>query len=81
MTHVFRQNGALIASTPKSQLPVMESAPETTALMLGTDKSRGYCLWLHANAQRGSREIRPLTSPRLDFPNSRLIFSRISLPI
>jgi hypothetical protein len=28
----------------KSQLPVVESALETTALMLGTDKSRGYCL-------------------------------------
>ena len=28
----------------KSQLPVVEQALETTALMLGTDKSRGYCL-------------------------------------
>jgi len=28
----------------KSQLPVVEKAPETAALMLGTDKSRGYCL-------------------------------------
>jgi len=28
----------------KSQLPVVERALETTALMLGTDKSRGYCL-------------------------------------
>jgi hypothetical protein len=28
----------------KSQLPVIESALETAALMLGTDKSRGYCL-------------------------------------
>ena len=28
----------------KSQLPVIEQALETTALMLGTDKSRGYCL-------------------------------------
>jgi hypothetical protein len=28
----------------KSQLPVIEKALETTALMLGTDKSRGYCL-------------------------------------
>src|SRR5579863_60300 len=28
----------------KSQLPVVERALETAALMLGTDKSRGYCL-------------------------------------
>src|SRR5205085_10663688 len=28
----------------KAQLPVVEQALETAALMLGTDKSRGYCL-------------------------------------
>ena len=28
----------------KSQIPVVEQALETTALMLGSDKSRGYCL-------------------------------------
>jgi len=28
----------------KSQLPVVEQALETAALMLGTNKSRGYCL-------------------------------------
>jgi hypothetical protein len=28
----------------KSQVPVIEQALETAALMLGTDKSRGYCL-------------------------------------
>jgi hypothetical protein len=28
----------------KSQLPVIEQALETAGLMLGTDKSRGYCL-------------------------------------
>ena len=28
----------------KSQLPVIEQALETAALMLGIDKSRGYCL-------------------------------------
>jgi hypothetical protein len=28
----------------KSRLPVVEQALETTALMLGSDKSRGYCL-------------------------------------
>src|SRR5438270_1149115 len=28
----------------KSQIPVVEQALETAALILGTDKSRGYCL-------------------------------------
>ena len=28
----------------KSQIPILDQAIETTALMLGTDKSRGYCL-------------------------------------
>src|SRR5262249_1079180 len=28
----------------KSQIPVIEKAMETAALMLGSDKSRGYCL-------------------------------------
>jgi hypothetical protein len=28
----------------KSQIPVIEQAVETAALMLGTDRSRGYCL-------------------------------------
>jgi hypothetical protein len=28
----------------KSQIPVIEQTLETAALMLGTDKSRGYCL-------------------------------------
>jgi hypothetical protein len=28
----------------KSQLPVVEQALETACLMLGSDKSRGYCL-------------------------------------
>ena len=28
----------------KSQLPVVEKALETAGLMLGNDKSRGYCL-------------------------------------
>ena len=28
----------------KSQIPVIDQALETAALMLGTDKSRGYCL-------------------------------------
>ena len=28
----------------KSQIPIVEQAIETAALMLGSDKSRGYCL-------------------------------------
>jgi hypothetical protein len=28
----------------KTQIPVIEQAIETAALMMGTDKSRGYCL-------------------------------------
>jgi len=28
----------------KTQIPVIEQAIDTAALMLGTDKSRGYCL-------------------------------------
>lgn len=28
----------------KSQIPVVEQALEAAAMMLGTDKSRGYCL-------------------------------------
>ena len=28
----------------KSQIPVIEQAIETAALMLGSEKSRGYCL-------------------------------------
>jgi hypothetical protein len=28
----------------KSQIPIIEQAIETAGLMLGTDKSRGYCL-------------------------------------
>jgi hypothetical protein len=32
------------AKVYKSQLPVVENALETAALMVGTDKSRGYCL-------------------------------------
>ena len=30
--------------TRKSQIPVVEQAIETAALMLGSNKSRGYCL-------------------------------------
>ena len=48
----------------KSQIPVIEQAMETAGLMLGTDKSRGYCLEMicadflaGANLDNGSPEI------------------------
>jgi hypothetical protein len=50
----------------KSQLPVVEKALETAGLMLGTDKSRGYCLEMicadflaGANLQDNQTEISP----------------------
>ncbi|HXM20885.1 MAG TPA: hypothetical protein VN948_06445 [Terriglobales bacterium] len=48
----------------KSQLPVVEQAIETAALMLGTDKSRGYCLEMicadflaGANLENGNPDV------------------------
>ncbi len=48
----------------KSQTPVIEQAIETAARMLGTDKSRGYCLEMicadflaGANLENGNPEI------------------------
>jgi len=48
----------------KSQIPIIEQALETAALMLGTDKSRGYCLEMicadflaGANLENGDPEI------------------------
>jgi hypothetical protein len=48
----------------KSQVPVIEQAMETAALMLGTDKSRGYCLEMicadflaGANLQDGNPQV------------------------
>jgi len=48
----------------KSQIPVIEEAIETAALMLGTDKSRGYCLEMicadflaGANLENGNSEV------------------------
>jgi hypothetical protein len=48
----------------KSQIPVIERALETAALMLGTDKSRGYCMEMvcadflaGANLDNGNPEI------------------------
>src|SRR5437879_3951358 len=48
----------------KSQIPVVEQAIETAALMLGTDKSRGYCLEMicadflaGANLENGNSDV------------------------
>jgi hypothetical protein len=48
----------------KSQIPVIEQAIETAGLMLGTDKSRGYCLEMicadflaGANLQNGNPQV------------------------
>ncbi len=48
----------------KSQIPVVDQAIETAALMLGTDKSRGYCLEMicadflaGANLENGNPEV------------------------
>jgi len=56
----------------KSQIPVVEQALETAALMLGTDKSRGYCLEMicadflaGAGSQENQWEILLLSLERL----------------
>jgi len=56
----------------KSQLKVIEQAIETAALMLGTDKSRGYCLEMicadflaGANLENGNPEALLLATRRL----------------
>src|SRR5207253_9917513 len=48
----------------KNQIPVVEQAIETAAMMLGTDKSRGYCLEMicadflaGANLDAGNQEV------------------------
>ena len=44
----------------KSQLPVIEEALETAARMLGSDKSRGYCLeMICAEAQTSKMRLQP----------------------
>jgi hypothetical protein len=56
----------------KSQLPVIEQALETAALMLGTDRSRGYCLEMicadflaGANLEKGDASALLLALDRL----------------
>jgi hypothetical protein len=51
----------------KSQLPVIEQALDTAGLMLGNDKSRGYCLEMIcadflAGASLESRQVKSLTA-------------------
>ena len=48
----------------KSQIPVIDQALETAALMLGTDRSRGYCLEMicadflaGANLENGNSQV------------------------
>jgi len=56
----------------KSQLPVIEQALDAAALMLGSDKSRGYCLEMicadflaDANLENGNPDILLTTALRL----------------
>ena len=58
----------------KSQLPVVEQALETAALMLGSDKSRGYCLEMicadflagaNLNSEGGDRQALFLSLSRM----------------
>jgi len=68
----------------KSQVPVIEQALETAALMLGSDRSRGYCLEMicadflaGANLDRGDPDVlvRALTSSFKFLPeNQRQVF-------
>ena len=55
----------------KSQIPVVEQAIETAALMLGSDKSRGYCLeMICADFLAGSqsRQRKSRNAVAVDFP-------------
>jgi hypothetical protein len=56
----------------KSQLPVVEQALETAALMLGTDKSRGYCLEMICADFLGGVNLENRNSRALLFSISRL---------
>jgi hypothetical protein len=56
----------------KSQIPIIDQAIETAALMLGTDKSRGYCLEMIcadflAGANLGNENSEPLLQSALRF--------------
>jgi len=65
----------------QSQIPVIERAIETAALMLGSDRSRGYCLEMicadflagsnldHGDHIIGEREIIVITGPEVFVQN------------
>jgi len=57
----------------KSQLAVIEQALETTALMLGTDKSRGYCLEMICADFLAGANLENNNSKALLFSLNRLI--------
>ena len=57
----------------KSQLPVIEQALETAALMLGTDKSRGYCLEMIAADFLAGASLEAGTESTLFLALARLI--------
>jgi hypothetical protein len=56
----------------KSQLPVVEQALETAALMLGTEKSRGYCLEMICADFLGGASLENNNPRALLFSTSRL---------
>jgi hypothetical protein len=55
----------------KSQLPVVERALETAALMLGSDKSRGYCLeMICADFLAGAALETAASEPTMAYPTN-----------
>ena len=76
----------------KSQMPVIEQAIETAALMLGSDKSRGYCLEMisadflaGANLDNGDPEILLTSALRffafLYAEHKQIFLNRVAQPI
>ena len=76
----------------KTQIPVVEQALETAALMLGSDKSRGYCLEMicadflaGANLDNGDPEILLTSALRffafLSAEHKQIFLTRVAQPI
>ena len=76
----------------KSQTPVIEQAIETAALMLGSDRSRGYCLEMisadflaGANLDNGDPEILLTSALRffafLSAEHKQIFLNRVAQPI
>jgi hypothetical protein len=70
----------------KSQIPVLEQALETAARMLGSDKSRGYCLEMicadflaGANLENGSVRARVCLTEADDFIDGDNVWSAARL--